>query len=109
MQGRISASAQEDVQLRRGDRFGPVELPGVGFHICNTLAQAGDAGGSAPFNTYRAFASSEQYHNIYMCIYMKHDPNFDNTNGNTGSKWMWPAGDVTQPSMTYTISSPGWL
>jgi adhesin/invasin len=71
-------------------------------NVISALFPAGSPGGSATFNTYRPFASSEQYKNIYICLYLKHDADFDNTNGNTGSKFIWPAGDQVGGTMTYT-------
>jgi hypothetical protein len=35
-------------------------------------------------------------------LYLKHSANFDNTNGNAGTKFLWPAGDQTQGALTYT-------
>ncbi len=65
---------------------------------------AGDAGGSAPFSVRRSFVSGELYPKLYLCMYVKHDANFDNTNGNAGSKFFWPAGDAPGSfgSDTYT-------
>lgn len=61
----------------------------------------GDPGGSAPFYVYRPFAASEQFGTLYACVVMKHSADFDNTNGNAGSKFLWPAGDQIQGGYTY--------
>lgn len=66
------------------------------------LFPAGMSGGGAPFYIYRPFAVTEQFRNLYICGYVKHDTDFDNTNGNTGSKFLWPSADQVQGTMTYT-------
>ncbi|MEP6492862.1 MAG: Ig-like domain-containing protein [bacterium] len=66
------------------------------------LFPGGMAGGGAPFSIYHPFASSEQYRNLYICLYLKHDATFDNTNGNTGTKFLWPAADQSGGTQTYT-------
>jgi len=58
-------------------------------------------GGVGPFNVYRPFATSEQFKNLYICVYVKHSSDFDNTNGNAGTKFLWPAGDQSQGAFTY--------
>jgi hypothetical protein len=65
------------------------------------LFRQGDAGGSGPFYVYRPFASGEQFKNLYICVYMKHSANFDNSNGNAGTKFLWPAADRVQGAETY--------
>jgi hypothetical protein len=65
-----------------------------------TFAQ-GSPGGGAPFYIYRPFATAEQFKNLYICVYLKHSANFENTNGNSGTKFLWPAGDQAQGILTY--------
>ena len=69
--------------------------------IAGKFAQ-GSPGGSAPFYVYKPFGTGEQFRNMYICVYVKHDANFDNTNGNAGTKFLWPAGDQVGGAMTYT-------
>jgi hypothetical protein len=61
----------------------------------------GDKGGSSPFFVYRPLAPTEQFKNIYICLYLKHSADFDNTNGNSGTKFLWPAADQVQGTQTY--------
>jgi uncharacterized protein YjdB len=77
-------------------------MAGSNHNVISALFPAGSPGGSATFYTYRPFSSTEQYKDLYICLYLKHDANFDNTNGNTGSKFIWPAGDQVGGAMTYT-------
>ena len=65
------------------------------------LVPQGSPGGSAPFYIYRPFSSGEQFANLYICLYLKHEAGFDNTNGNAGTKFLWPAGDQVQGTATY--------
>jgi hypothetical protein len=65
------------------------------------LFPQGSPGGSGPFYIYRTMGAAEQYKNIYICVYMKHSSDFDNTNGNAGTKFLWPAGDQVQGTGTY--------
>lgn len=67
----------------------------------------GSPGGSGPFYIYRPFAATEQYKNLYLCIAVKWSADFDNTNGNAGTKFLWPAGDQIQGNATYiTLNGP---
>ncbi|HEY9228182.1 MAG TPA: Ig-like domain-containing protein, partial [Gemmatimonadaceae bacterium] len=76
--------------------------PFPGNHnVLQAKFKQGSPGGSGPFYIERNFATNEQYHNLYMCIYLKHSANFDNTNGNAGTKFMWPIGDPDRMSATY--------
>jgi len=75
---------------------------GSNHNVIAGLFPGGMTGGGAPFYVYRPFSSAEQYKNLYICVYLKHDANFDNTNGNAGTKFLWPAADQVQGSMTYT-------
>ncbi|HTE47308.1 MAG TPA: Ig-like domain-containing protein [Gemmatimonadaceae bacterium] len=70
-------------------------------NVIDGLFPAGMPGGGAPFYVYRPFSAVEQFKNLYICVYLKHDANFDNTNGNAGTKFLWPAGDQVQGSQTY--------
>lgn len=76
--------------------------PSTNHNVIQGIFKAGDPGGSGPFNIYRPFAAAEQYKNVYICLYIKHDATWDNTNGNTGTKFLWPAGDQSHGTMTYT-------
>ena len=38
---------------------------------------------------------------------MKHSANFNNTNGNAGTKWLWPSGSVVQGTETYLTFDGG--
>ena len=77
-------------------------FPDGNHNVIQGLFPAGSPGGSGPFSAYRPFGATEQFKNLYICVYLKHDANFNNTNGNTGTKFMWPAGDKQQGSSTYT-------
>lgn len=77
-------------------------FPWTNHNVAQGLFPAGFGGGSAPFFAYRPFAAKEQYQNLYLCMFVKHDANFDNTNGNAGTKFVWPAGDQVQGVLTYT-------
>jgi hypothetical protein len=76
-------------------------MPWTNHNVVAALFPAGAPGGAGPFYVYRPFSSSEQYHTLYVCLYMKHSANFDNTNGNVENKFMWPAGDQVEGSQTY--------
>jgi hypothetical protein len=71
-------------------------------NVAAGLFPQGMPGGGGPFNIYRPFASAEQFRNLYICLYVKHSANFDNTNGNSGTKFLWPAGDQAGGALTYT-------
>jgi len=70
-------------------------------NVAAGLFPGGMTGGGAPFYVYRPFAATEQFKNLYICGFVKHDAAFDNTNGNAGTKFMWPAGDQVQGALTY--------
>ena len=76
-------------------------FPSTNHNVAAGTFPAGSPGGSSPFFIYRPFASTEQYRNIYICLYLKHSADFDNTNGNTGTKFLWPAADQVQGTQTY--------
>ncbi|MEP6495569.1 MAG: Ig-like domain-containing protein [bacterium] len=76
-------------------------FPSANHNVISGLFRQGDPGGAGPFNTTRPFAASEQYKNLYICLYLKHSAGFDNTNGNSGTKFLWPAGDETRLAATY--------
>ena len=76
-------------------------FPSTNHNVAAGTFPAGSPGGSSPFFIYRPFASTEQYKNIYICLYLKHSADFDNTNGNTGTKFLWPAADQVQGTQTY--------
>ncbi len=75
-------------------------VPGTGKAVAG-LFPGGMAGGGAPFYVYRPFSAAEQTKSLFISMYVKHDANFDNTNGNVGSKFMWPAGDQVGGTQTY--------
>jgi hypothetical protein len=75
--------------------------PWTNHNVVAALFKQGDPGGSGPFYVYRPFAASEQYRNLYLCFYLKHDAAFENTNGNSETKFLWPAGDHVQGTSTY--------
>ena len=75
--------------------------PGGNRNVISALFPQGSPGGSAPFYIYRGFSASEQFSTLYLCVYLKHDANFDNTNGNAGTKFLWPAGDQQRGTSTY--------
>lgn len=79
------------------DSTAPVSAPNV---VAGTFAK-GDPGGSGAFYIYRPFSSSEQFSTLYLCVALKHSSDFDNTNGNAGTKLFWPAGDQIGGAMTY--------
>ena len=87
-------------------RFSIIKDPSAPFdatkNVIAGLFPKGAPGGSAPFSTYRPFSAAEQFKNLYICLYLKHDAAFDNTNGNAGTKFIWPAGDQVGGTMTYT-------
>src|SRR5262249_52337193 len=76
-------------------------FPSSNHNVAAGTFPAGSPGGSGPFYVYRPFASNEQFKNLYICIYMKHDANFNNTNGNGGTKFMWPAADQVQGAQLF--------
>ncbi len=75
--------------------------PSSNHNVVSALFNAGNPGGSAPFYVYRPFASTEQYKSMYICMYVKHETGFDNTNGNAMTKFMWPAGDAVQGTQVF--------
>jgi hypothetical protein len=77
-------------------------FPSTNHRVIAGRFPQGSPGGSAPFSVYRPFATAEQFRNLYICLYLKHSADFDNTNGNAGSKFLWPAGDQPQGALTYT-------
>ena len=76
-------------------------FPSTNHNVAAGFFPAGSPGGSAPFYVYRPFASSERFKKLYICMYMKHSANFNNTNGNGGTKFMWPAGDQSQGTQLF--------
>jgi hypothetical protein len=77
-------------------------FPSPNHNVIRGHFPQGAPGGSSPFFVYRQFDPAEQYKNIYFCLLLKHDANFDNTNGNTGTKFIWLAGDQVQGTQLYT-------
>lgn len=63
-------------------------------NIVQALFPSGNPGGTGPFNIRRDFATGEQFKNMYVGMWIKHSANFDNTNGNSGTKFMWPIGET---------------
>jgi len=76
-------------------------FPGTNHNVAAGRFDQGDRGGSSPFFIYRPFAANEQYKNLYICLYLKHSADFDNTNGNAGTKFLWLAGDQVQGTQMY--------
>jgi hypothetical protein len=76
--------------------------PGPNHHVVAGRFPAGQPGGTGPFYVYRPFAPREQVRSLFICLYVKHDSGFDNTNGNAGTKFLWIAGDQVQGALTYT-------
>jgi hypothetical protein len=76
--------------------------PSGNHSVAAGLLKQGDERGTAPFRVYRMFDAAEEHRDIYLCVYAKHDAAFDNTNGNTGTKFLWPGGDQVQGSQTYS-------
>ncbi|HEY9229110.1 MAG TPA: hypothetical protein VIP11_20840 [Gemmatimonadaceae bacterium] len=76
-------------------------FPGSNHNVVAGLFNQGNPGGTGPFNVFRAFTATEQFSTLYICVVMKHSENFDNTNGNAGTKFLWPAGDEVQGAKTY--------
>ena len=76
--------------------------PSTNHNVAAGTFPQGFPGGSAPFYIWRPFAASEQFKNLFICVWVKHSANFDNTNGNAGTKFLWPAADQQQGTQTYT-------
>ena len=76
-------------------------FPSANHNVAAGLFKQGDPGGDAPFRVYRIFDAAEEHRSLYLCVYAKHSADFDNTNGNTGTKFLFPAGDQYLGTQTY--------
>ncbi len=76
-------------------------FPWTNHNVAAGTFAKGMTGGVSPFFLYRPFAPQEQFRSVYICLYLKHSAHFDNTNGNTGTKFLWPAADQVQGAQTY--------
>lgn len=75
-------------------------FPSINHNVAAGAFNKGAPGGSAPFFVYRPFAPQEQFRNLYICLYLKQSDNFT-SNGNAGTKFLWPSGDQVTGTMTY--------
>jgi hypothetical protein len=76
-------------------------FPSANHNVAAGLFKQGDLGGDAPFRVYRMFDAAEEHRSLYLCVYAKHSADFDNTNGNTGTKFLFTAADQYLGTQTY--------
>lgn len=85
-------------------RFSLETDPTAPFPAHSTLKGSypqGSAGGVAFFRMSLDFTSGQQFKNMYWSSIVQLSSNFS-MNGNTGSKYIWPAGDQAEGSFTYS-------